>query len=137
MIPKFRAYSAEENIMYYPDEDKNVEWTIDDDTGFIAPLINLENGMWGMIDKYVLMQSTGLKDKNGVEIFEGDIVSVRNHPFQKTESSDGIEIDGDYKVSWNEYDLTWCAGNLLLARIKPYVTVIGNIHENPELLEVK
>ena len=33
-------------IMYYPDEDKNVEWTIDDDTGFIAPLINLENGMW-------------------------------------------------------------------------------------------
>lgn len=135
MIPKFRAYSAEENIMYYPDEDKNVEWTIDDDTGFIAPLINLENGMWGMIDKYVLMQSTGLKDKNGVEIFEGDIVSVRNHPFQKTESSVGIEIDGDYKVSWNEYDLTWCAGNLLLARIKPYVTVIGNIHENPELLE--
>ncbi|WP_429975477.1 YopX family protein [Enterococcus sp. DIV0086] len=137
MIPKFRAYSVEENIMYYPDEDKNVDWTIDDDTGFIAPLINLENGMWGMIDKYVLMQSTGLKDKNGVEIFEGDIVSVRNHPFQKTESSVGIEIDGDYKVSWNEYDLTWCAGNLLLARIKPYVTVIGNIYENPELLEVK
>ncbi|EGO8714574.1 YopX family protein [Enterococcus faecalis] len=84
---------------------------------------------------YTLMQSTGLKDLNGVEIFEGDIVSVRNHPFQKTESSVGIEIDGDYKVSWNEYDLTWCAGNLLLARIKPYVTVIGNIHENPELLE--
>lgn len=84
---------------------------------------------------YILMQSTGLKDLNGVEIFEGDIVSVRNHPFQKTESSVGIEIDGDYKVSWNEYDLTWCAGNLLLARIKPYVTVIGNIHENPELLE--
>ncbi|EIX2479448.1 hypothetical protein MKG71_002281 [Enterococcus faecalis] len=134
MIPKFRAYSVKENIMYYPDEDKNVEWTIDDDTGFIAPLINLENGMWGMIDKYVLMQSTGLKDKNGVEIFEGDIVSVRNHPFQKTESSVGIEIDGDYKVSWNEYDLTWCAGNLLLARIKPYVAVIGNVYEDGDLL---
>ncbi|TKL05312.1 hypothetical protein DVW06_11135 [Enterococcus sp. ARL09-542] len=83
-----------------------------------------------------LMQSTGLKDKNGVEIFEGDIVSVRNHPFQKTEKSGaGIEIDGDYAISWNEGDLTWCAGNLLLARLKPYVTVAGNIYENPELLE--
>lgn len=32
-------------------------------------------------------------------------------------------------------DLTWCAGDLLLARLKPYVRVIGNIYENPELLE--
>ena len=84
----------------------------------------------------VLMQSTGLKDKNGVEIFEGDVVSVRNHPFQKTEKSGaGIEIDGDYVISWNEGDLTWCAGNLLLARLKPYVTVAGNVWENPELLD--
>ncbi|MGM0319740.1 hypothetical protein IGI82_000871 [Enterococcus sp. AZ067] len=83
-----------------------------------------------------IMQSTGLKDKNDVEIFEGDIVSVRNHPFQKTEKSGaGIEIDGDYAISWNEGDLTWCAGNLLLARLKPYVTVAGNIYEKPELLD--
>lgn len=85
---------------------------------------------------FTLMQSTGLKDKNGVEIFEGDVVSVRNHPFQKTEKSGaGIEIDGDYAISWNEGDLTWCAGNLLLARLKPYVTVAGNIYENRELLD--
>ncbi len=85
---------------------------------------------------FTLMQSTGLKDKNGVEIFEGDVVSVRNHPFQKTEKSGaGIEIDGDYAISWNEGDLTWCAGNLLLARLKPYVTVAGNVWENPELLD--
>lgn len=85
---------------------------------------------------FTLMQSTGLKDKNGVEIFEGDVVSVRNHPFQKTEKSGaGIEIDGDYAISWNEGDLTWCAGNLLLARLKPYVTVAGNIYENPDLLD--
>lgn len=88
------------------------------------------------VDPKTVGQSTGLKDKNGVEIFEGDIVSVRNHPFQKTEKSGaGIEIDGDYAISWNEGDLTWCAGNLLLARLKPYVTVAGNIYENQELLE--
>lgn len=83
-----------------------------------------------------LGQSTGLKDKNGMEIYCGDIVSVRNHPFQKKGKSDaGIEIDGDYAISWNEGDLTWCAGNLLLARLKPYVAVAANIWENPELLD--
>ncbi|EMF0104970.1 YopX family protein [Enterococcus hirae] len=87
-------------------------------------------------DDIELMQSTGLKDKNGVEIFEGDIVAVENHPFQRKEdSSAGMEIEGDYAVGWNQHDLTWCAGDLLLARLKPYVRVIGNIYENPELLE--
>lgn len=138
MIPKFRAYSTEENEMYYPHNDKNVDWTIDDETGFIAPLVNLGSGMWGMIDKYELMQSAGLKDKNGVEIFEGDIVAVENHPFQRKEDSNvGMEIEGDYVVGWNQHDLTWCAGDLLLARLKPYVRVIGNIYENSELLEVE
>ncbi|EOH86722.1 YopX family protein [Enterococcus pallens] len=83
-----------------------------------------------------LMQSTGLKDKNGVGIFEGDIVSVENHPFQKTKNSAaGIEIEGEYPVAWNDYDLTWCAGNLLLSKLKPYIAVKGNIYENPELME--
>lgn len=83
-----------------------------------------------------LMQSTGLKDKNGVEIFEGDIIAVENHPFQRKEDSGvGIEIEGNYVVGWNQHDLTWCAGDLLLARLKPYVRVIGNIYENSELLK--
>lgn len=138
MTPKFRAYSTEENEMYYPHNDKNVDWTIDDETGFIAPLVNLGSGMWGMIDKYELMQSTTLKDKNGVEIFEGDVVAVENHPFQRKEDSGvGMEIEGNYVVGWNQHDLTWCAGDLLLARLKPYVKVIGNIYENSELLEVE
>ena len=123
MIPKFRAWDKNNKEM--------ISWR------YLLNGYNLRNvfmrpEMCGL----ELMQSTGLKDKNDVEIFEGDIVSVRNHPFQKTEKSGaGIEIDGDYAISWNEGDLTWCAGNLLLARLKPYVTVAGNIYENPELLE--
>ncbi|MGH1783618.1 YopX family protein [Enterococcus gallinarum] len=123
MIPKFRAWDKNNKEM--------ISWR------YLLNGYNLRNvfmrpEMCGL----ELMQSTGLKDKNDVEIFEGDIVSVRNHPFQKTEKSGaGIEIDGDYAISWKEGDLTWCAGNLLLARLKPYVTVAGNIYENPELLE--
>ncbi|EOS7705580.1 hypothetical protein F6334_RS09315 [Enterococcus hirae] len=56
-------------------------------------------------DKNILMQSTGLKDKNGVEIFEGDIVAIENHPFQRKEDSGtGMEIEGDYVVGWNIYE---------------------------------
>ncbi|EKR9303535.1 DNA-packaging protein [Enterococcus faecalis] len=142
MIPKFRAYSVEENIMYYPDEDKNVEWTIDDDTGFIAPLINLENGMWGMIDKYVLMQSTGLKDKNGVEIFEGDILKIielTNEGISEyitdviwedcsfVFKSEGVEYYDSFLGAFSgDPNTTYPLFELL---------VIGNVYENPELLE--
>lgn len=89
-------------------------------------------------DNLIFLQSTGLKDKNGVEIYEGDIVSVRNHPFQKTElSGAGIEIDGDYLIGWSDHNLTWLAGDLLLYQLKPYIEVIGNVFVNPELLEVE
>lgn len=124
MVPKFRAW------------DKGLESMIPvESIDFEYRMINI-NAAWRTFEEIELMQSTGLKDKNSVEIYCGDIVSVRNHPFQKKGKSDaGIEIDGDYAISWNEGDLTWCAGNLLLARLKPYVTVAGNIYENPELLE--
>ncbi|NRD99671.1 DNA-packaging protein [Enterococcus faecalis] len=128
MIPKFRAWDKRENTMR---DVAVLHFTKGGKVNSIEYWKTPSELKSYHVRNLVLMQSTGLKDLNGVEIFEGDIVSVRNHPFQKTESSVGIEIDGDYKVSWNEYDLTWCAGNLLLARIKPYVTVIGNIHENP------
>ncbi|HIB4592577.1 TPA: YopX family protein [Enterococcus faecalis] len=142
MIPKFRAYSVEENIMYYPDDDKNVEWTIDDDTGFIAPLINLENGMWRMIDKYVLMQSTGLKDKNGVEIFESDLVKVIDGESEedsyisvvKNYSNEGypafdIEYPPNYHYDRNVLSAIMCNGF-------ETIEVTGNVYDNPELLEV-
>ncbi|WP_270836068.1 YopX family protein, partial [Enterococcus avium] len=78
-----------------------------------------------------------LKDKNGVEIFEGDVVKVSNHPFQKKEDSAGVEIDGNYLINWSEHSLTWLAGDLLLYQLKPYIEVIGNRFENPELLVVE
>ncbi|BDP64908.1 DNA-packaging protein [Enterococcus faecium] len=138
MIPKFRSYSTEENEMYYPHNDKNVDWTIDDETGFIAPLVNLGSGMWGMIDKYELMQSIGLKDKNGVEIFEGDVVLVN--------VSNGFDhlVNEKTVVQESEFHSGLVCKSLISGmkyRIFSHqkmgyeYEVTGNIYENSELLE--
>lgn len=127
MIPKFRAWWIQDEVMTHID-------TLE----FLQGGIRVSDGCWHekfLGDEVILMQSTGLKDKNGVEIYEGDIVKVTNHPFQKKEDSAGIEIDGDYLIGWSDHNLTWLAGDLLLYQLKPYIEVIGNIYENPELLE--
>ena len=84
-----------------------------------------------------LMQSTGLKDKNGKEIFEGDVVQFEDC----SEASDFLYI--------NTGIIEWCQGGFhvtnrdsvlmedLLDGDSLDVTIIGNIYENPELLEDK
>ncbi|WP_288227489.1 YopX family protein [uncultured Enterococcus sp.] len=126
MIPKFRAWDKVDKVIR---EFTAIDWSLD--------LVEFMHGaIERSFDDVILMQSTGLKDKNGVEIFERDIVKVSNHPFQKKEDSAGIEIDGNYLINWSEHSLTWLAGDLLLYQLKPYIEVIGNRFENPELVEV-
>ncbi|WP_253294374.1 YopX family protein [Enterococcus avium] len=134
MIPKFRAWDEDSKVMRSW-KDLILEKDGGDDFWLIG---YKENACITSFDHdQILMQSTGLKDKNGVEIYEGDIVKVTNHPFQKKEDSPGIEIDGNYFINWSEHSLTWLAGDLLLYQLKPYIEVIGNVFANPELLEVE
>ncbi len=92
-------------------------------------------------DKYVLMQSTGLKDKNGVEIFEGDVVSVSvQNGFDYLDNKvcivkNSIGHSGLVCATVDE-DLEYRIFNTELFEEYMY-EVIGNIYENPELLEAE
>lgn len=127
MIPKFRAWLKEENEMIIVD---TMNW-FDDEFESIGDGITFLREA----KKIELMQSTGLFDKNGKEIFEGDIL--------------GIDTDGEI-VNVNIY---WDSKRaLFMFESKKYnekeelaelfedytysFEIIGNIYENPELLEV-
>jgi len=85
---------------------------------------------------YVLMQYTGLKDKNGKQIYEGDIVASEGVYQPCSTKLEGPEPYRDVgKIVWDETYLGWFFIGDSLADLDPKeCTVIGNIHESPDLL---
>lgn len=133
MIPKFRAYDSGSLCrMYQPDEvmvgDGNI-WIIDEDD--VA-------GEWIVNNDLNLMQSTGLHDKNGKEIFEGDIITngisivdVKSHPtlgFYTVVNDVERFFGSNTSIKDFENDVE---------EFSSVTEIIGNIYENPELLEVE
>lgn len=115
MIPKFRAWDKETKTMngmaeIYRNRNQEIELHPRD-------------------ENIILMQSTGLFDKNGQEIFEGDITASGNHPIKGV-----VEFRTDLGMWVNclkGYDYYEYLGNVASG-----IEIISNIHENPELLEV-
>lgn len=96
------------------------------------------NKPWRRITNPVLMQYTGLKDKNGKEIYEGDI--VRDSRIEESEAV--IEYCQPIaafvarpiiKAPYDVYQLN--EGNTMGSLKLSYTEVIGNIYENPDLLK--
>ena len=133
---KLRAWDEESQKIYYV-------VTLDTESVYgkcEVPILRVITGK--MLDEYqpeyktvydyTLMQYTGLKDKNGVEIYEGDIVE---------NTTQTVYLGDKYEVVWNKnyagYQLmsNGFTSNIPLIQNFMSYKVIGNIFENPELIQ--
>ena len=86
----------------------------------------------------VLMQSTGLRDKNGQEIFEGDIIiNGKDVMFMKRHNTLGFYVEQKGKVEFIADGAILEEFEEDAKEIADSLEIIGNIYENPELLEDK
>ena len=124
---KFRAWDEEDKRMYC--DDKVIVTFI----GFLEEVYVKRNSTVDELIDYKLMQYTGIKDSNGNEIYEGDIVKVEDYF--------GGDIIGNIIYDEITAGYVFNKGNeinyfQITLDLEDYVHyVIGNIYENPELLE--
>ena len=126
MIPKYRAWDRIRKTMYEADDIVSINFGKSE---ICVKTLFFEQVNRYNFDDIVLMQSTGLTDKNGKEIFEGDIVdSEGGFTTGVVEFRSDLGMFVSTLIKYNNFEQLCNAHGL--------VKVIGNIYENPELLEV-
>ena len=122
MVLKFRAWHKEDKEMMdvwsiTPDDHISAWTTMEDKGGYV---VDYE------LAKVEVMQSTGLKDKNGKEIFEGDICKV--------DHQDKRYVPVKVVIEWDAKEAQFSIGCGTHSEVHWSHEVIGNIYSNPELL---
>lgn len=141
MTPRYRAWIKTEKRMFFSDDILTIDYENEE---IVTQQVYFENGLpddrdiyFYDFDEIELMQSTGLKDKNGKEIFEGDVVRMRN-PRDRRQIGmfQVVRVANSPILGLLDKQLTTEIFNLY-EHMRNYYEVKGNIYENPELLEDK
>ena len=109
---KYRVWDSDAKRMIHSDEYRL-------SSNGVLYVINGNAGWWPALDNHAIMQCTGLKDKNGTLIYEGDVVEVQY---------------GDPENELYREEIRDIRKDLMFDSDVSYL-VVGNRYENPELLE--
>lgn len=135
----FRAWDKDGEYMEYTDRNLIVSFG---DNGNVdaTDLSNIYSTCNGM-QNFELMQSTGLKDITGDEIYEGDIVKVLVHDIEPKIMKDKMYIgvvaynQGTFDIKISKDTYLGIIPEMYMLDIDCVFRILGNIYENPELLE--
>jgi uncharacterized phage protein (TIGR01671 family) len=123
---KFRAWDKKKNLMLY-----EFDLIGNGDFSLAKAFLHLQDyGINDFVEDFILMQYTGLKDKNGKEIYEGDILNMTYHG-----SVSIVEPEIKGVIGFERGSFIIEENGFALGKIGRSLEVIGNIYENPELLE--
>lgn len=137
MIPRFRVWLKKKKKMVATDDLVNISF---EDEEICVQTLYFEEGLiierdldYYEFDEIEFMQSTGVKDKNGKEVFEGDVVrQVRTQPTIENETITGVVtmLEGAWLIVNDNEQL---ASDLWSETDEN--EIIGNIYENKDILE--
>lgn len=124
---KFRAWEKREHFYEYDVQQATIANKQQEDFNSYFPF--KFDGK--IVDDYILEQYTGLKDKNGTDIYEGDIVTGFDIYLDHGAISQVFIENGNTYLSGENLET---GGDIVLSNFADQCEVIGNIHENSELL---
>lgn len=127
---KFRVFDIENKNMIYLSESQMSSYSLSMNNRFWSLFDGDERGCGNADSSGILMQFTGMKDKNGNKIYEGDVCSYKQDVSNSKE-----------RIGFVHYDSEMCffglSGIEELSFISTYeIEVIGDIYRNPELIQI-